>query len=112
NATTGAFVDQFVPTGSGGLSVPIGFSFGPDSNLYVANFTGNGGILRYNGTTGAFMDVFVAGGSGGLDVPADVLFVRGPAAAVPEPGAMGLLLAAAFAGTVFSARRKRAHKGG
>jgi hypothetical protein len=33
NGTTGAFVSTFVPTGSGGLSFPLGGTFGPDNNL-------------------------------------------------------------------------------
>ncbi len=33
NATTGAFVRTFVPTGSGGLTFPLGGGFGPDGNF-------------------------------------------------------------------------------
>ena len=35
NPTTGAFIDFFANTGSD-LYVPIGITFGPDNNLYVA----------------------------------------------------------------------------
>ena len=35
NAGTGAFVDPFIPAGSGGLQDPNGLAFGPDGNFYV-----------------------------------------------------------------------------
>jgi DNA-binding beta-propeller fold protein YncE len=64
DATTGAFVDVFVPPGSGGLGVPSGLTFGPDGNLYV---TSNGNaVLRYDSTTGAPLGTFVGTSSGGL----------------------------------------------
>src|SRR5262249_62201621 len=43
NGTTGAFMDVFVPTGSGGQTTPRSVIFGPDGNgdgppdLYVTN---------------------------------------------------------------------------
>src|SRR5579859_316166 len=64
NETTGAFVDAFVPTKSGGLREPLGVIFGPDHNLYVASGlepdhgTGKQEVLRYNGATGAFIDAW------------------------------------------------------
>ena len=48
---------SFVTSASGGLSVPIGLTFGPDKNLYVAS-SGQSAVLQFNGTTGAFMSVF------------------------------------------------------
>ena len=66
---TGAFIDEFVPAGRGGLDGPRMIRFGPDANgdgiqeLYVAA----GDVLRYDGKTGAFLDVVVARGEGGLD---------------------------------------------
>jgi hypothetical protein len=64
NASTGAFVDVFVPFGSGGLrGVTCCMVFGPDENLYVRR---GASVLRYNGATGAFIDEFVPQGSGGL----------------------------------------------
>jgi sugar lactone lactonase YvrE len=64
---TGAFIDAFVPEGSGGLNVPTGPLFGPDGNLYLrSGLGGPGAVLRYDGTTGAFIDQFVPSGSGGL----------------------------------------------
>jgi sugar lactone lactonase YvrE len=68
DGATGAFIDAFVPAGSGGLGVSRGFAFGPDGNLYVCNWTqewqepqyvNRGGVLRFNGATGAFIDVFI-----------------------------------------------------
>ena len=70
---TGAFIDAFVPRGSGGLDIPLGVVFGPDSNLYVAS-AGTDSVLRYDGKTGAFIDAFVSRGSGGLDLPRGVVF--------------------------------------
>jgi hypothetical protein len=79
--TPGAFMDVFVPPGSGGLHSPFGILFGPDGNhdgkldLYVVNSEVEGSSLngkeatikRYDGVTGAFIDTFVTARSGGLD---------------------------------------------
>ena len=73
DAATGAFINTFVSSGSGGLSGPRGATYGPDGNLYVASAT-TGNVLRYNGQTGAFLNVFVASGSGGLSNPNDLTF--------------------------------------
>jgi sugar lactone lactonase YvrE len=59
DGTTGAFKSVFVPFNSGGLTFPLGGSFGPDGNLYVSNSDGEN-VLRYNGTTGAFINTFVS----------------------------------------------------
>ena len=74
NGATGAFIDIFVPAGSGGLGMPNHFVFGPDGNLYVCNWAEDfhagplggeytiiehGGVLRFNGATGAFIDAFI-----------------------------------------------------
>jgi len=59
NGNTGAFIDEFVSGGSGGLIDPLDIVFGPDDNLYVSNRYGEN-VLRYDGTTGEFMDVFAA----------------------------------------------------
>src|SRR6185369_11511564 len=65
---TGAFVDIFVPTASGGLRFTVGMTVavGADGNLYITNdlVTGTGGVWRYSSTTGAFIDAFVPLGSG------------------------------------------------
>lgn len=72
NATTGAFIDAFVPAGSGGLNKPYGLAFGPDGNLYVSSQPNT--VKRYNGTTGAYIDDFVAAGSGNLSGPGAMTF--------------------------------------
>lgn len=66
DATTGAFIDEFVTAGSNGLDTAAGLAFGPDGNLYVASRL-TSEVLRFNGTTGAFIDAFVIAGSGGLN---------------------------------------------
>ena len=73
NASTGAFISTFVPSGSGGLQWPEGITFGPDGNLYISSFSSDS-ILRYNGRTGAFIDTFVPVGSGGLNGPHGLTF--------------------------------------
>jgi len=72
DSTTGAFIDAFVPSGSGGLSVPLNLAFGPDGNLYV-NSMGTNQVLRYNGSSGAFIDVF-ANDANHLQVPSALAF--------------------------------------
>ena len=57
NGSTGTFVSTFVPTGSGGLSFPLGGAFGADGDFYVSN-SDTDSVLRYNGTTGAFLNTF------------------------------------------------------
>jgi len=77
---SGALVDVFVPTGSGGLNAVEGLVVGPDGNLYV-NSAHSDSILRYDGSNGAFVDAFVASKSGGLDKPVGLVF--GPDGQVP-----------------------------
>ena len=69
DGTTGSFVGVFAS--GGGLDNPVGLTFGPDGNLYVANDVTDQ-VLRYDGTTGAFLGVFASGG--GLDAPRQVNF--------------------------------------
>lgn len=70
---TGAFVDEFIAAGSGGLQNAKGLSFGPDGNLYVSS-DGTDEVLRFDGSTGAFIDAFVPAAAGGLDGPSDLVF--------------------------------------
>ena len=37
DAATGAFIDEFVVAGSGGIIEADGLAFGPDGNLYVSS---------------------------------------------------------------------------
>ncbi|MEP7062887.1 MAG: NHL repeat-containing protein [Betaproteobacteria bacterium] len=67
-SSTGAFVGTFVTTGSGGLTFPLGGSFGPDGNFYVSD-SDHEHVLRYNGVTGAFIDIFAT-----TDDPAGMVF--------------------------------------
>ncbi len=64
NATTGAFIDQFVGPGDGGLTEGAGMAFGPDGHFYLADTTDDQ-VRRYDGTTGAFIDVFATTGLSG-----------------------------------------------
>jgi DNA-binding beta-propeller fold protein YncE len=65
DGTTGALIDTFVTTGSGGLVAAHDIVFGPDGNLYVSSQNTHN-VLRYDGNTGAFIDDFVTSQSGGL----------------------------------------------
>ena len=72
SGATGAFIDTFVPSGSGGLSTPSSLTFGPDGNLYVPGGSlPNTHVFRYNGNTGAFMGKFA---SVGELAPIDLVF--------------------------------------
>ena len=87
---TGAFVDNFVSSGSGGLNGPDDLAFGRDFNsdgkedLYVSSrFTDE--VLVYDGQTGEFLGTFVSAGSGGLDGPQGLMFgPDGTGDGVPE----------------------------
>lgn len=73
DGATGAYVNDFVSAGSGGLSRPRGLCFGPDGNLYVSD-TDTDSVLRFDGQSGGFIDTFVSAGSGGLNWPNDLVF--------------------------------------
>lgn len=68
DAVSGAYLSDFVPAGSGGLSYPTGLIIGPDGHLLVCSRNTNN-VLKYDGTTGAFIAAFVPAGSGGLTIP-------------------------------------------
>ena len=91
NGKTGAFIDTFVPDGSGGLNDPVKPIFGTDGNLYVSGLNSNN-VLRYDGKTGAFIDTFVAVGTGGLNGAGFLAFTE-DTTVVPEPR-MGLAVLA------------------
>ncbi len=56
---TGAVVDTFVASGSGGLSGAEGIVFEPGGDLLVADYGGDR-VLRYDGSTGAYNGVFAS----------------------------------------------------
>ena len=57
HASTGEFVDEFVPRGRGGLSKPYGISYGPNQHFYVAS-AGTKSVIQYDGNSGAFLKKF------------------------------------------------------
>jgi hypothetical protein len=72
DASTGAYVDDFIAASSGGLDEPSGIAIGPDGNLYVASSNTNR-ILRFNGQTGAYMNVFATN----AQIPVGITFGPG-----------------------------------
>jgi len=71
DATTGDFLDVFVPPGLSGFD-PVDVEVGPDGNIYVVNFN-PGTVFRFDGETGAFMDVFFDG-DGDIEEAVTLLF--------------------------------------
>ncbi len=78
NGVTGAFIDNFVSPGIGGLDSPGATIFGPDRNgdtisdLYVSSALTNA-VLVYDGVNGSPLAPFVSA-SGGLIGPHDMEF--------------------------------------
>ncbi|WP_428265034.1 PEP-CTERM sorting domain-containing protein [Haliangium sp.] len=60
---TGAFIDELIPAGTGGLDSPDLLLVRGDQ-LYISSGTtpANSGIIRFDLDTGAFVDVFAQGG--------------------------------------------------
>lgn len=59
DGTTGASLGVFVlDPALGGF---VGFTFGPDGNIYAGEFNGFHDVRRYDGTTGALIGVFASG---------------------------------------------------
>jgi DNA-binding beta-propeller fold protein YncE len=71
---TGNFIDTFVTSNSGGLSGPVGLTFGPqNSNLYLISlFTAS--VLRYRGISGDFLNTVIPQTNGNLVFPQDLTF--------------------------------------
>ena len=73
----GAWIDTFVPASDPDLDNIRGMCFGPNGDIYAANYPGSGPpsgeVVRYQGpyntSPGTSMGVFVADGLGGLDLP-------------------------------------------
>ena len=63
SADTGAFIDEFISPGAGGLGRATHSFFGPDGNFYVSAFS-IPAVLRYDGLTGDFIDQWIAPGNG------------------------------------------------
>lgn len=61
--TTGAYIRDFVTSGSGGLLNPQGLTLGGNGNLFVSSF-GTDSVKQYNGTTGEYIGDFVSTSSG------------------------------------------------
>ncbi|MCX6378954.1 MAG: hypothetical protein NT023_05675 [Armatimonadetes bacterium] len=69
NATTRALLGYFISRTDVGMSdFHWGGTFGPDGNLYIADYYG-GFIAKYSGATGAFMSYF-----GGIGAPVHIRF--------------------------------------
>ncbi len=62
DSSTGASLGVFAS--GGGMTSPYGLAFGPDGNLYVAEW--DLGVLRFDGQTGAYLGVFIPGGADDL----------------------------------------------
>lgn len=70
--TTGAYIRDFVASGSGGLLSPQGLAIGANGNLFVSSQL-NSSVKEYNGTTGEFVRDFVSADDG-LSSPIGLTF--------------------------------------
>jgi streptogramin lyase len=73
NSISRDFIDDFIPSNSGGLDLPVEFIYDDERNMLVTSCSTDS-VLRYNGHTGEFIDKFVSSGSGGLNLPWDLEF--------------------------------------
>jgi hypothetical protein len=104
DGATGAFLGNFVETGSGGLGEPTGLDFGSDGDLYVADGSSLK-VLRYDGSTGDFVGV-----AGDISWPgANMVPKFLVAVPIPEPSTYALMLVGLAAGSIF--RKMRSRKG-
>jgi RHS repeat-associated protein len=101
-----AFIDTFAPFGSGGDFSLGQIDFGPDGNLYVADFSLSQGVTpatpavvrRFNGATGAPMGAFVSVGTAamtyaeGISFDDNSLFVTTAGSTNPAAGDSGDLI--------------------
>ena len=62
----------WISAGSGGMTAPVGFVFGPEGDLYVAD--ARAGVLRFGQDHGTARGVFVPLGRGGLQDVAKLSF--------------------------------------
>lgn len=77
NPTTGAFINNFVAAGSGGLFLPDTITFSVPGIALVSSLGssyGSNEVKRYDVSTGAFLGNFIGPGNG-LDGPGALLFV-------------------------------------
>lgn len=71
NAQTGAYIDDFIPSGSGGLSTTQDIKIGATGDILVSG-RGNTKILQFDKTTGNFIMNFTSGYT--LDNPTKISF--------------------------------------
>ena len=64
-APPGAFIDDFVPTGTAGIAGSEVMTYGPDGHLYMCDGPKNR-VLQFNAQSGALERRFVNNGAGGL----------------------------------------------
>ncbi len=70
NGTTGAFIDDFAPSG---LVNPGDLAFAPNGDIFIAD-GGDNSVKDYNGVTGAYIGNFVSPGANGLSIPWSIDF--------------------------------------
>ena len=71
DGATGAYLGDFIPDSSGGLSATQEVRFGPDGHLYVSGRE-NSTVKKYNGVTGEYIGDFTSGFA--LDGPTKINF--------------------------------------